>query len=64
MNAICGLNWQTIATQNDVDWINTGASAEQFIGQHLQYLLAGRPNRELTYWLREGRANNADVLDA
>ena len=61
MNAICGLNWQTIATQNDVDWINAGASAEQFIGQHLQYLLAGRPNRELTYWLREGRANNAEV---
>lgn len=35
--------------------------AEQFIGQHLQGLLADSPNRELSYWLREGRATNAEV---
>ena len=35
--------------------------AEQFIGQHLRDLLAGTLNRELTYWLREGRATNAEV---
>jgi hypothetical protein len=38
-----------------------GAIAEQFIRQHLQDLLAEGPNRELTYWLREGRSSNAEV---
>jgi hypothetical protein len=38
-----------------------GAIAEQFIGQHLQELLSESPNRELTYWLREGRSSNAEV---
>ena len=61
MNAICGLGWQTIAGQTDTQLVNAGPGAEQFIGQHLQFLLAKRPNRELTYWLREGRSNNAEV---
>ena len=61
MNAICGIGWETLASQTGVELINAGTTAEQFIGQHLQYLLARRPNRELTYWLREGRANNAEV---
>ena len=61
MNAICGLGWQTIASRTHTQLINAGPTAEQFIGQHLQYLLAERPNRGLTYWLREGRANNAEV---
>lgn len=38
-----------------------GPAAEQCIGQHLQYLFATRPNRELAYWLREGRLSNAEV---
>ena len=61
MNAICGLGWESMASRPDADLVNAGAGAEQFIGQHLQYLLAERPNRELTYWLREGRSNNAEV---
>ena len=61
MNAICGLGWQTLAEQTPVQLVNAGPAAEQFIGQHLQYLLAARPNRELTYWLREGRSSNAEV---
>ena len=61
MNAICGLGWQTIAGQTENQLVNAGPGAEQFIGQHLQFLLADRPNRELTYWLREGRSNNAEV---
>lgn len=35
--------------------------AEQFIGQHLQALLAASANRELSCWLREGRSANAEV---
>ena len=61
MNAICGLGWDTIQAQADVELVNAGSGAEQFIGQHLQYLYADRTNRQLTYWLREGRASNAEV---
>ena len=61
MNALCGLNWQTVRAQTDFELVNAGPAAEQFVGQHLQHLLAERPNRELTYWLREGRSNNAEV---
>ena len=61
MNAVCGLGWQTIAGQTETQLVNAGPGAEQLIGQHLQFLLADRPNRELTYWLREGRSNNAEV---
>ena len=61
MNAICGVGWETIARRSGAELVNAGTTAEQFIGQHLQYLVARRPNRELTYWLREGRANNAEV---
>ena len=61
MNAICGIGWETLASQTGTELVNAGTTAEQFVGQHLQYLLAQRPNRELTYWLREGRANNAEV---
>jgi uncharacterized protein len=61
MNAVCGLNWNTLENLNDTRLINEGVIAEQFIGQHLQALSADSLNRELTYWLREGRANNAEV---
>ena len=61
MNAICGLGWDALAAVRATELVNAGAVAEQFVGQHLQHLLAPRPNRELTYWLREGRANNAEV---
>ncbi|MDP2752507.1 MAG: ATP-binding protein [Rhodocyclaceae bacterium] len=61
MNALCGLNWRTFSQQDDMKLVNEGAVAEQFIGQHLQSLLAQTPNRELTYWLREGRSSNAEL---
>jgi len=61
MNAVCGLDWRVVSQMNDVKLINEGAIAEQFIGQHLQSLLADTPNRELTYWLREGRSSNAEI---
>jgi len=61
MNAICGLDWRVVSQMDDVKLINEGAIAEQFIGQHLQSLLADTPNRELNYWLREGRSSNAEI---
>jgi len=61
MNAVCGLGWDVLSKSDDVKLINEGGTAEQFVGQHLQDLLAQSPNRELTYWLREGRSSNAEV---
>jgi len=61
MNAVCGLNWRVVSQIDDMQLINKGAIAEQFIGQHLQALLADTLNRELTYWLREGRSSNAEL---
>ncbi len=61
MNAVCGLGWTAIESMDGVRLVNEGAIAEQFIGQHLQALMAGSPNRELSYWLREGRSANAEV---
>ena len=61
MNAVCGLGWQTLAGQTQTQLINAGSTAEQFVGQHLQYLYSERPSHALTYWLREGRSNNAEV---
>jgi uncharacterized protein len=61
MNALSGLGWRQLGSLQDAQLVNEGALAEQFIGQHLQVLQADSPNRELTYWLREGRANNAEL---
>jgi predicted AAA+ superfamily ATPase len=61
MNAISGLNWRALSQLDEMKLINEGTIAEQFIGQHLQGILSDTPNRELTYWLREGRALNAEV---
>ncbi len=61
MNAICGLNWRIISQMDEIKLINQGSIAEQFIGQHLQAILADNLNRELHYWLREGRSSNAEV---
>jgi predicted AAA+ superfamily ATPase len=61
MNAICGLDWRGMSQMDEMELINQGAIAEQFIGQHLQALIADKPNRELNYWLREGRSSNAEV---
>ena len=46
---------------DDVQLVNEGAVAEQFIGQHLAYTNQGRDTPQLVYWLREGRKANAEV---
>jgi len=61
MNGISGVNWRSLSGLDALSLVNEGAMAEQFIGQHLQNLLFDTPNRELTYWLREGRSNNAEI---
>ncbi len=61
MNAICGLDWPSLKQIDEKKIINQGAIAEQFIGQHLQAMLSDKPNRELNYWLREGKSSNAEL---
>lgn len=61
MNAVCGLDWRIVSQMDEGRLINEGVIAEQFIGQHLQHLLSDTPNRELTYWLRQSRASNAEI---
>jgi len=61
MNTICGLDRRSLGNIDDRRLVNEGALAEQFIGRHLQELLADQANRELNYWLREGRSANAEL---
>lgn len=61
MNALCGVGWSVLSRLDDIQLVNEGSIAEQFVGQHLLELLAESPNRDLTYWLREGRSSNAEV---
>ena len=61
MNAVCGLDWRAVSQMDDVQLINEGAIAEQFVGQHLQDMFSDTLNRELTYWLRQGRSSNAEL---
>lgn len=60
MNAVCGIRMLTLEDFRSNKFINEGAMAEQFIGQHLLYATEGvRP--ALFYWLREGKRNNAEI---
>ncbi len=62
MNRMCGVEYiSTDLLGAADDFINKGAMAEQFIAQHLLYLNRSDETPRLYYWLREGRANNAEV---
>lgn len=56
-----GLN--PIETENaeDLNLVNRGTLAEQFIGQQLYHLHPPYRNPELCYWARESRASSAEV---
>ncbi len=59
VNFLCGGRWNDISEASAQTLVNEGPLAEQFVGQHLAYLEDGKP--QLHYWIREGRANNAEV---
>jgi predicted AAA+ superfamily ATPase len=58
---LLGLKWNSIQEWKEAELVNEGGLAEQFIGQHLVNIEQGRQSPELHYWLREGKANNAEV---
>lgn len=68
------LYWLDVGLANrmlDVDWhafakidfglLTEGVLAEQFVAQHLANRSSGEKPPALYYWLREGKANNAEV---
>jgi predicted AAA+ superfamily ATPase len=61
MNHVSGVNWLDLNGMDDVQLVNEGAVAEQFVGQHLAYSSQGENPPQLVYWLREGRKANAEV---
>jgi uncharacterized protein len=58
-NFQCGGRWESLSQATTHTLVNEGALAEQFVGQHLAFLDPGKP--ALHYWLREGKADNAEV---
>ncbi|MBQ9431943.1 MAG: ATP-binding protein [Kiritimatiellae bacterium] len=61
MNHANGLGFSLLEGLSDVELINTGAIAEQFVGQQLLYRNGDAEMPSLHYWLREGAKNNAEV---
>ncbi len=61
MNAACGIDRLAPEQLADARFTNEGAMAEQFIAQHLPLLAPDDRTFTPTYWLREGRTNNAEV---
>lgn len=61
MNHMCGVEWLSLEDLKTRAFVNEGQMAEQFIAQHLLTLGRGNTSPTLHYWLREGRANNAEV---
>lgn len=61
VNHICGVDWLDLSRMDDLQLVNEGAVAEQFIGQHLAYSGQGLHPPQLVYWLRERRKANAEV---
>ncbi len=61
VNSACGVQHISMDQMRDVAFINKGGLAEQFVAQHLPLLSADNRQDEMTYWLREGRANNAEL---
>lgn len=56
-----GLDAATLMRMDAVRLVNEGAVAEQFVGQHLLAMAGPHDAPSLHYWLREGRACNAEV---
>lgn len=60
-NRVLKTDWTEVNAMEPRRLINEGSLAEQFVGQHLLVQGHSVQSPRLTYWLREGRANNAEV---
>lgn len=59
--AMANISWQAMKNMSQKDLNAKGSIAEQFVGQHMVHLTRPAVPAELHYWLREGKANNAEV---
>jgi uncharacterized protein len=57
----CGLDLGSIGAPEELVLVNSGAMAEQFIGQHLLYSVPAYVEPSLYYWAREKRNASAEV---
>lgn len=61
MHALCGLhNYETIF-QGEIELINNGAVAEQFVGQEIMACSPPAMETQLYYWKRDARGSEAEV---
>lgn len=60
VSSVCGLNRLNLE-RDDLNLVNEGKAAEQFIGQHLLYDLPPYQTPELYYWAREKKNAAAEV---
>ncbi len=61
MNRMSKISNMSINKVKEIDFINKGVIAEQFIAQNLMTMLPHNETPELFYWLREGKLNNAEL---
>ena len=61
INRICRLDGLSEQVVRDARFVNEGVLAEHFVAQQLYFLDSPKRQPDLHYWLREGRANNAEV---
>ena len=61
MNALIGLNWQSIVQMDQSRLVNEGAIAEPVCGAAFARDACRHGKPDLNYWLREGRSVNAEV---
>ena len=61
MSTATGLNLVDFEQAKDIISINSGAIAEQFVGQHLLYSQPGYKEPELYYWMREKKNTSAEI---
>ena len=61
VNSMCGLQHISMEDLVNTSFIKNGAITEQFAAQHLLYRGKNNKTPELNYWIKEGKANNAEV---
>ncbi len=61
MAYLSGVDWLALQSLTDIQLVNEGRLAEQFVGQHLLQILSDLGFPRLVYWTREGRSSNAEV---
>jgi len=61
VSSSCGLSLITVEKEPDLNLVNQGRLAEQFIGQHLLYDRPVYETPEIYYWTREKRNSSAEV---